>query len=102
LEVLPGGAGDGKQEGELERAVETEKRRFSAIARVQSWVGPGDPVVVLNDRAHELGFLVVGSRRHGSVSGVLLGSVTSELVLSVPCPLLVTPADQTDVSSIDE
>jgi nucleotide-binding universal stress UspA family protein len=103
FEVLPGGAGEGKQEDELERAVEAATRRFSAIVRVKSWVGPGDPAVILNDRARELDFLVVGSRQHGPVSGVLLGSVTSELVLSAPCPLLVTPAvNQSDVASIDE
>jgi nucleotide-binding universal stress UspA family protein len=99
LELLPGDAGDGERREALEARVEAEMRRLSPIARVSSRVVPGDPAVVLNDRAHELDCLVVGSRHHGPVGGVLLGSVTSELVLSVPCPLLVTPAPATASST---
>jgi nucleotide-binding universal stress UspA family protein len=75
----------------LKDRVESEKRRLSPAVRVSSSVVFGDPVLVLDDRARELDCLLVGSRHHSPVAGVLLGSVTSELVLSLRCPLVVTP-----------
>jgi amphi-Trp domain-containing protein len=91
FELLPAGADAGDELEALGGRVETEMRRLSPAVRVSSRVVLGDSVLELQDRAHELDFLVVGSRHHGPVGGVLLGSVTSEPVLSVPCPLLVAP-----------
>jgi nucleotide-binding universal stress UspA family protein len=39
----------------------------------------------------ELDLLAVGSHGEATVAGVLLGSVSAELVLAVPCPLLLVP-----------
>jgi amphi-Trp domain-containing protein len=87
----PGGDGGDDPEEALKSRVEKEVRKLSPAVRVSSSVVSGDPVLVLDDRARELDCLVVGSRHHGPLAGVLLGSVTSELVLSLRCPLVVTP-----------
>ncbi|HEY7455446.1 MAG TPA: universal stress protein [Thermoleophilaceae bacterium] len=52
----------------------------------------GDPVRMLAHEADRgLDLLVLGSRGYGPVRRVLLGSVSTELVRSAPCPLLVVP-----------
>ena len=42
--------------------------------------------------------LVVGSRGYGPLRRVLLGSVSTELVRSAPCPLIVTPRGMHDTA----
>jgi nucleotide-binding universal stress UspA family protein len=76
----------------------TKDRLDEALASV-----PGDVrasgVLAEGDPAQELartavadgGILVVGSRAYGPVRRVLLGSVSTALVRSAPCPLLVRP-----------
>ena len=95
LELIPGEPCEGTQQDALGDRVEAKIRRLPPAVRGSSRVVPGDPVVELNDRADALDCLVVGSRHHGPVGGVLLGSVTSELVLAAPCPLIVSPAADT-------
>jgi nucleotide-binding universal stress UspA family protein len=52
----------------------------------------GDPVEALVNVAEaSMTLLVVGSRGYGPLRRVLLGSVSTELVRSAPCPLIVTP-----------
>jgi nucleotide-binding universal stress UspA family protein len=51
----------------------------------------GDPAAELALEAVELDLLVVGSRGHGPLGETLLGSVSSELVRTAPCPVLVMP-----------
>jgi nucleotide-binding universal stress UspA family protein len=52
----------------------------------------GEPAQALADVANAPGtLLLVGSRGYGPLRRVLLGSVSTRLVRSAPCPLIVTP-----------
>ncbi len=47
------------------------------------------PGAALLDAASEADLLVVGSRGHGSIAGMLLGSVSTHVVHHSPCPVLI-------------
>jgi nucleotide-binding universal stress UspA family protein len=53
---------------------------------------PSDELVALSDRVD---LLVVGSRNHGPVRRLLLGSTSSSLACDAHCPLLVLPRGST-------
>ena len=49
--------------------------------------------------ANQVDLIVVGSRGHGAVAEMLLGSVSHNLVLRAPCPVVVLPPHHTNLSS---
>jgi nucleotide-binding universal stress UspA family protein len=51
----------------------------------------GHPAQVLADAAVGGQLLVVGSRGHGTLPGMLLGSVSQHCVQHAPCPVVVVP-----------
>lgn len=51
----------------------------------------GDPTAVLARASGQFGALVLGSRGYGPVGAVLLGSVSTNLVRTTSCPLVVVP-----------
>jgi nucleotide-binding universal stress UspA family protein len=53
-----------------------------------------DPADLVAEAARKLGadVIVVGTRGHGRVTGMLLGSVTQRLMHVAPCPVLAVPA----------
>lgn len=51
----------------------------------------GDPARALTDRSGESDLLVLGSRGYGPIRSALLGAVSTEVVRSAPCPVLVVP-----------
>jgi nucleotide-binding universal stress UspA family protein len=54
----------------------------------------GDPVTQLAEASESLDLLVCGSRAHGPLGSVLLGSVSRPLLDRSACPLLVVPHDR--------
>jgi nucleotide-binding universal stress UspA family protein len=58
---------------------------------VESAVLRGRPARVIVDEAHRFraDLVIVGSRGHGPVSSLVLGSVSAEVVDHAPCPVLV-------------
>jgi len=56
-----------------------------------------DPADLLADAAkeNEADVIIVGTRGHGRVAGMLLGSVTQRLLHVAPCPVLAVPAKVT-------
>lgn len=61
------------------------------IRRVETKMLDGDAASALGQAAATADLLVLGSRNHGPLSKVLLGSVSARLVRVPPCPLLVLP-----------
>jgi nucleotide-binding universal stress UspA family protein len=62
-------------------------------APIVTRVVQGHPAQVLLDAARGADLLVVGSRGHGTLAGMLLGSVSQHCVQHSPCPVVVVPAD---------
>lgn len=52
----------------------------------------GSPAASLIAEAERAELLVVGSRGHGRVHGLLLGSVSQQCVSHAPCPVAIVPA----------
>ena len=52
------------------------------------------PVRALLDAARGADLLVVGSRGLGGFKGLLLGSVSQQLVQHAPCPIVVVPGEE--------
>jgi len=65
---------------ELEDGVEVETRLLE-----------GDPVHALRRETEDLGLLVSGSRAHGPLSRVMVGSVSSAVIHLAACPVVVIP-----------
>ncbi|HZK59644.1 MAG TPA: universal stress protein [Cryobacterium sp.] len=66
---------------------------------VTEWVeqGPAAPLLVEASKGAEM--LVVGTHGRGAVAGLILGSVSHDVLLNMPCPVVVVPrADQAKTS----
>ena len=73
--------------GVLESGLSTlgEKTEAEAVLR------EGDPAKVLAEQGIELDLLVMGSRGYGPVRSALLGAISSAVMRTAPCPVLITP-----------
>jgi nucleotide-binding universal stress UspA family protein len=82
------------QEKLKEDAAALEQDGFSTKLEIRGDVGarPAHEIVTIaRDVAADL--IVVGSRGHTAIGGLLLGSVTNRLLHISPCPVLVVPPD---------
>jgi nucleotide-binding universal stress UspA family protein len=61
---------------------------------VTTHVGAGGPASVLVETAHDADLLVIGSRGLGGFRGMLLGSVTQQVIAHAPCPVVVITPDE--------
>jgi nucleotide-binding universal stress UspA family protein len=57
-------------------------------------VGAGGPASVLVDAARDAELLVLGSRGLGGFRGMLLGSVTQQVIAHAACPVVVITPDE--------
>ncbi len=62
--------------------------------RVDPIVVEGDPAEALCRRAAGADLLAVGSRGHGVVAGLLIGSVSLKCARHSPCPVAIVAVDQ--------
>jgi nucleotide-binding universal stress UspA family protein len=71
------------------RAVKAVDERLAATGRALS----GDPGPAIVEACEEVGadLLIAGSRGYGPAMRVMLGSVSTKLAHSAPCPVLVVP-----------
>ena len=79
--------------GQLDAALASLPSELDAGGRVLE----GNPVEVLTDEARELDLLMLGTRGYGLLRGVLLGSVSAELIRVAACPVVVVPRDMRQV-----
>jgi nucleotide-binding universal stress UspA family protein len=75
--------------GHLVESVLAPVRADHPDVKFEPRVVPGHPAHVLDDAAREGSLLVVGSRGHGHLTGLLLGSVSLHLVLHADVPTTV-------------
>jgi nucleotide-binding universal stress UspA family protein len=78
----------------LEHAVEQlSQEGLKASLTIVNHVGP-QPAHEIAKVAREVGagFIVVGTRGHGPVAGLVLGSVVLRLLHVAPCPVVAVPA----------
>ncbi len=62
---------------------------LDGLGVVERVVAPGGAVSVILERAKKDDLVVVGSRGRGGFTGLLLGSVSQQVVLHAPCPVVV-------------
>ena len=83
-------------EGEARQAAETFLKGLVADAPADVKIDPvvvrGRPATELLERAQGADMIVVGSRGRGGFTGLLLGSVSQQVVQHAPCPVVVIPA----------
>lgn len=76
---------------EPRRRVERGLARLPHRLRGEGEVLSGDVASALEERGVELDFLVMGTRGRGPLRGRLLGSVSADVLLKAPCPVIVVP-----------
>jgi len=63
-----------------------------AGVQVEHHIVEGGPAAVLLDAGLDADLIVVGSRGHGGFKGLLLGSVSHQVVGHAACPVVVVPS----------
>lgn len=61
----------------------------TAEVEIERRVVEGTPATVLAEESRDAGLLVVGSRGHGGLAGVLLGSVSQQVAHHASCPVVI-------------
>lgn len=75
-------------ESQLDREIAAERERYPEL-RVDTVVEQSEPASMLLHQVRDDSLVVVGSRGHSGVSGVLLGSVSQAMLHHAPCSVAV-------------
>lgn len=86
----PDGAYEDAARSLLDSALEQVVGSDEAI-NIERHVVEGPAGEVLLSAAHDADLLVLGSRGHGTLMGMLLGSVSQHCAHHAPCPVVIVP-----------
>jgi len=81
------------------QADELARAGYDTHLHIEPTVGT-QPAHIIAEHAKRCGadLIVTGTRGHGPVAGLLLGSVTTRLLHVAPCPVVVVPSNVPDVT----
>ena len=81
------------------QADELAKAGYDTHVHIEPTVGT-QPAHIIAEHAKKGGadLIITGTRGHGPVAGLLLGSVATRLLHVAPCPVVVVPAHVPDVT----
>jgi len=103
--VMARGGGDARvDEDEIEERVRASAAKLNE-AGVKTTVelgtsvagGPAHAIAAIADRAHA-DLIVAGTRGHGPVAGLLVGSTAQRLLHLASCPVLIVPTPHADAA----
>ena len=86
----PSASVHGAHEQILQRCAAAAQHSHPRLS-VQLRLREGSAAVELVESAASADLLVVGTHRHGTIPGLLLGSVAHDVLITLPCPVLVVP-----------
>ncbi|MEA2483576.1 MAG: hypothetical protein QOC55_1523 [Thermoleophilaceae bacterium] len=87
---------EARARGRLDRALARAVARAASDVCALAVRATGPPALELARQASDLDLLVAGSRGYGPPGSVSLGSVSSALLRSLPCPVLIVPRPDPD------
>ncbi len=77
--------------GEFRGVLEKGLSKLGDKTEAEPVLREGDPATVLAEQGIDLDVLVMGSRGYGPVRSALLGAISSAVIRTAPCPVLITP-----------
>ena len=73
------------------RAAELTEAGYDTDVHVEKTTGQPAHVIAELAKRVDADLILTGTRGHGPVAGLILGSVTTRLLMIAPCPVVVVP-----------